>query len=70
MYCAKNMSVRAIAKACGCACGTVANRKSELERKLGLPLDAFRRHSAMMEQAAKAAEDGRAKKIYRRGLME
>jgi len=49
---------------------TVLNRKRELERKLGLPLDSFRRHSAMMEEAMKTAEDIRAKKIYRRGLME
>ena len=70
MYCGKNLSMRAIAKACGCAHTTVANRKQELERKLGLPLDAYRQHSGMLEKATKAAEDARAKKIYRRGLME
>jgi hypothetical protein len=70
MYCVKELSINEIAKACGCAHGTIVNRKRELERKLGLPLETFRKHSAMLEEAERTAEDGRAKEIYRRGLGE
>jgi DNA-directed RNA polymerase specialized sigma24 family protein len=70
LYCIQNLSIEQIAKKCGCAHGTVANRKHDLEKNMKLPLDAFRQHSTMLEQAAKAAEYGGARRVYRRGLME
>jgi hypothetical protein len=70
MFVRDEMSIRAIARNCGCSVGTVTNRKKKLEKRLGMPLESFRVDAAMLEKAELAMTDSRAKKIYRRTAME
>lgn len=70
LYCCDGLSVQRIADKCGCSKGTVMSRKKDLEAQLGISLEAFRRHSAMLKEAARTAEYAKAKKIYRKGLLE
>ncbi len=69
LYCCEELSVNQIAKKCGCSHATVMNRKGDLEEKLGMSLEAFRRHAAMLKVAAETAEYAKAKKIQRRNLL-
>jgi len=69
LYCCDELSVGKIAAKCGCSKGTVMARKKDLEAQLGISLEAFRRHSAMLKEAAETAEYSKAKKIHRRNLL-
>jgi hypothetical protein len=70
MYCLDGLSVLDIQKQCKCAHGTVMNRKKVLETRLGAPLDQFRELSGIFEGMAATLSDGRARSIYRRGLVD
>ena len=69
LYCVKELSVSQIAKKCGCSHGTVMNRKRSLETMLESSLESFCQQSGLLDSMSKAMEDGRARKIYRRGMV-
>lgn len=68
-YCVDSLSTEEIEKKCGCSHGTVMNRKSSLERKIGRPLSELRMYSDHFEDIEKSLHDSRAKFAHRKSAI-
>ena len=70
LYCAKELSLEQIAKTTGCSLGTSSHRKRRCEEMLKTPLEAFRRHGALIDHLDRQRREAHARHIPGRALIE
>jgi DNA-directed RNA polymerase specialized sigma24 family protein len=67
----EGLSQAAAAKQCRCSPGLVSARVAEIERRMGRPVTELRALASRLgEMDVATADDSRARKIYRRGLVD
>ncbi|MBN1270182.1 MAG: hypothetical protein JXB04_11385 [Kiritimatiellae bacterium] len=69
LYCIENKTIAEIRRACHCSHGTVMNRKSTLERKLGRRLNELRQIADVLSPMMNALHDPRARAINARAAI-
>ncbi len=66
----EGLSQAATAKQCGCSPGLVSSRVAEIQRRMKRPVTELRALASRLGELDVAADDSRARKIYRRGMTD